>query len=122
MAAFWALSVIGDEGEDTIVPNPLILKNRRIIDEWGTGVKRKISLSFKGIIEIARSMEGVAKAAYEAADRGPCRCGPGMAVRDHLERRYRRRGALALQGKQAMATEGTIHPGAITPIPDISWR
>jgi hypothetical protein len=63
VAAFWALSVIGDEGEDTIVPGPLIIKNRRIIDEWGTVVKRKISLSFKGIIDIARSAEGVEKAA-----------------------------------------------------------
>jgi hypothetical protein len=32
-------------------------KTRRIIDEWGTTVKRKISLSFKEIIDIARSTE-----------------------------------------------------------------
>jgi hypothetical protein len=37
----------------------LCYKIRRIIDEWCTGVKRKISLSFKGIIDIARSAEGV---------------------------------------------------------------
>jgi hypothetical protein len=70
VAAFWALSVIGDEGEDTIVPGPLIIKNRRIIDEWGTVVKRKISLSFKGIIDIARSAEGTERAVCEAANRG----------------------------------------------------
>jgi hypothetical protein len=39
--------------------NSLITKTRRIIDEWGTGVKRKISLSFKGIMDIARAVEGV---------------------------------------------------------------
>jgi hypothetical protein len=33
-------------------------KIRRIIDEWGTVVKRKISLSFKEIIDIIRSIEG----------------------------------------------------------------
>jgi hypothetical protein len=33
-------------------------KIRRIIDEWATGVKRKISLSFKGIIGIMPSAEG----------------------------------------------------------------
>jgi hypothetical protein len=39
--------------------NSLITKTRRIIDEWGTGVKRKISLSFKGIMDIARAVDGV---------------------------------------------------------------
>ena len=33
----------------------IITKVRRIIDEWDTGVKWKISLSFKGIIDIMRS-------------------------------------------------------------------
>lgn len=37
----------------------LCRKIRRIIDEWGTGVKRKISLSFKGIINLTRSAEGM---------------------------------------------------------------
>jgi hypothetical protein len=36
---------------------PAINKTRRIIDEWDTGVKRKISLSFKEIIDISRSRE-----------------------------------------------------------------
>jgi hypothetical protein len=36
----------------------LMTKARRIIDEWDTGVKWKISLSFKGIIDIARATEG----------------------------------------------------------------
>jgi hypothetical protein len=47
-------SLIGDEGKDPIFLNSLITKTRRIIDEWGTGVKRKISLSFNGIIDITR--------------------------------------------------------------------
>jgi hypothetical protein len=39
------------------VPRCPYEKIRRIIDEWETGVKRKISLSFKGIIGVARSAE-----------------------------------------------------------------
>jgi hypothetical protein len=41
-------------------------KARRIIDEWATGVKRKISLSFNGIIAITRTGEGLRGEAYEA--------------------------------------------------------
>jgi hypothetical protein len=46
--------------------NSLITKIRRIIDEWGTRVKWKISLSFKGIIDITRLAEGLGGAADEA--------------------------------------------------------
>jgi hypothetical protein len=31
-----------------------MIKSRRIIDEWDTGVKRKISLSLNGIIDLDR--------------------------------------------------------------------
>jgi hypothetical protein len=41
-------------------------KARRIIDEWATGVKRKISLSFNGIMAIMRIMEGLRWTACEA--------------------------------------------------------
>jgi hypothetical protein len=37
-----------------------MIKARRIIDEWDTGVKWKISLSFKGIINFPRAAERAA--------------------------------------------------------------
>ena len=46
-------------GENRIFLDAVLTKTRRIIDEWDTGVKRKISLSFKGIIDITRSVESV---------------------------------------------------------------
>jgi hypothetical protein len=61
------------------IPQGLQLKIRRIIDEWRTGVKWKISLSFKGIIDIARSAEGSRSElridAFQVPTHGGAECG-----------------------------------------------
>jgi hypothetical protein len=46
-------------------------KTRRIIDEWDTGVKWKISLSFKGIIDITRSADGAVRELRREIFSGP---------------------------------------------------
>jgi hypothetical protein len=50
----------------------LSLQGRRIINEWDTGVKGKISLWFKGIIGIAWSVNAVDKGQRKAMFRSLC--------------------------------------------------
>jgi hypothetical protein len=49
-----AFSFDRDIGTASIFLRFAVTKSRRIIDEWATGVKRKISLSLKRIIDIER--------------------------------------------------------------------
>jgi hypothetical protein len=52
MVALSAFSFNHDPGTTSIFLRFSMTKSRRIIDEWDTGVKRKISLSLKGIIDL----------------------------------------------------------------------
>lgn len=88
-------------GENRIFLDAVVTKTRRIIDEWGTGVKGKISLSFKGIIDIARSAESV----REQAARRP----PGAAIMWFGSVRSEVTGAIG--GKDNDASGGSYPPG-----------
>ena len=57
VAAFSAFALNRDAGNASIFRCFSTPKSRRIIDEWHTGVKRKISLSLNGIIDITRGCE-----------------------------------------------------------------
>jgi hypothetical protein len=56
----------------------LMTKVRRIIDEWDSGVKWKISLSFKGIIDIARAADGAGNELRREMFQGPMHSGFSM--------------------------------------------